>query len=159
MAQKCTICTHPDRESVDRSILEGESNRSIAKRFGINHSAVQRHRNQHIPQHLAQAKQAEVVTQADSLVDDLLFLKSKACDLLRQAETMEDFRAASALIGQARQVIETLAEVRGELQRNQIINIIHQPIWIETRAVILNALEPYPDARRAVSSALLKEIS
>jgi len=134
-------------------LVSGSSNRIISTQFGISVSAVQRHRK-HIPQHLAKAKEAETVTKADNLIEDLQHLKSKALCLLEQAEKSKDLRAAASLIGQARQVIETLAEVKGELDRKAMINITLSPVWIETRSIILQALAPYPDARQAVSKAL-----
>jgi len=108
MARECTVCAHPDREDIDRMIVSGVSNRIIATQFDIGISAVQRHKA-HIPVHLAKAKQAQEVTQADTLFSDLQFLKSKALSLLSQAEESQDLRAAASLIGQARQTIEVLA--------------------------------------------------
>ncbi len=154
MARECTICAHPAREAIDQMIVSGASNRSVVAQFEhISLGAVQRHKA-HIPPHLAKAKQAQVVTQADNLLSDLQYLKGKALSLLNQAEASQDLRACASLIGQARQTIETLAEVRGELDRTARINITYSPVWIETRTTILQALAPYPDARLAVSKAL-----
>jgi len=153
MPRECTICTHKDRLEIDKALLAGVSNRTLSAQYGVSISAVQRHR-QHIPGHLAKAKQAEEVTQADNLLDDLQYLKGKAISLLEQAEKESNLSAAAQLISQARQTVEVLAEVRGELDRKTTINILVNPQWIETRTVILKALAPYPEARQAVALAL-----
>jgi hypothetical protein len=46
--------------------------------------------------------------------------------------------------------------VYGELQTQPTFNIIMAPEWVEVRTVVLQALDPYPDARLAVAGALKK---
>lgn len=154
MAMKCTICNHPEREAIDKALVSDKSIRSIAAQYNVALTSLRRHKENHLPGHLAKAKAAEEVTQADNLLDDLQYLKGKAISLLEQAEKESNLSAAAQLIGQARQVVETLAEVRGELNRQTQINIIQAPIWVETRTMILKALGPYPEARQAVTLAL-----
>ncbi|WP_320211610.1 hypothetical protein [Methanospirillum purgamenti] len=154
MAMKCSICHHPEREAIDKAILAGQSNRSIAAQYKVSQTAVQRHKDNHLPEHLATSKKAEQVTKADDLISDLQFLKEKALTFLAKAEQSEDMRSAAPLISAAVKVIETLAEVRGELNRQAVINVTMSPVWVETRTVILAALQPYPEAREAVVLAL-----
>jgi len=130
------------------------STRNIAKQYNVSQTAVHRHKTAHVPEHLAKAQEAEEATRADDLISDLQLLKSKALMFLEKAEAADDMRAAAPLIGAAVKVIETLAEVRGELNRQAVINVTMSPVWIETRSVILSALQPYPDAREAVTLAL-----
>lgn len=154
MAMKCTICTHPERDAIEKAILAGQSNRSIAAQYKISQTAVQRHKDNHLPEHLAKATAAEQVTKADDLISDLQYLRDKAIMFLDKAEQSDDMRAAAPLISAAVKVIETLAEVRGELNRQAVINVTLSPVWVETRTVILTALQPYPEARQAVALAL-----
>jgi len=44
MPRTCTVCAHPQRTGIDRALVGGASNRSIALHFGVSHMAVQRHR-------------------------------------------------------------------------------------------------------------------
>jgi hypothetical protein len=39
----CIICTHPQREAIERSLMEGGPVRHIGARFGVPYSSVQRH--------------------------------------------------------------------------------------------------------------------
>jgi hypothetical protein len=159
MAMKCSICTHSERDAIEKAILAGQSNSSIASKYGMSVTSVRRHRDNHLPEHLAKAKEAEQVTKADDLISDLQYLRDKAIMFLEKAEKAEDMRAAAPLISSAVKVIETLAEVRGELNRQAVINVTLSPVWIETRTVILTALQLYPEARQAVILALEESCS
>jgi len=154
MGLKCTICNHPARSDIDRMIVSGASNRSVVAQYpDISLGAVQRHKA-HIPAHLAEAKHAEMVTQADNLIGDLQGLRTQALDFLNKAKEAEDLRAAAPLIGAAVKVIETLAEVRGELDRRATINIYQNPHFIQIQSIILSELESYPEIRERIVNRL-----
>ena len=157
MPPTCSVCTHKDRHLIDKALIEGATIRYIAGQYNLSSSAVQRHKDSHLPKKLAKAKEAKEVTEADSLMAELVNLKSKATSLLDQAEATQDYRTAIAAITPIRQVIETLAEIRGELNRQEVVNISISPVWVEIKAVVLDALQPYPEAKIAVANAL-KEI-
>lgn len=57
MPRSCTVCEHPQRTAIDKAIVGGEANRIIAKRCAISVAALQRHRANHLPEVLAEAKQ------------------------------------------------------------------------------------------------------
>jgi hypothetical protein len=50
---KCTICSHEEREEIDRALVRGEGLRALARRYGASHSAMFRHKRDHIPAELA----------------------------------------------------------------------------------------------------------
>ena len=104
---------------INKAILEGLSYRHIGSHYGVSYKAVQRHKENHLPIQLAKAHEAEIVTQADGLLGDLISLKSKALALLDQAEVSGDLRTAATLIGQARQVVETLADVQASIMKQE----------------------------------------
>src|SRR6516164_9632075 len=45
---RCTICNHPSRPQIDLAIATGLSKRAVARRFGVSHDAVWRHRQAHL---------------------------------------------------------------------------------------------------------------
>ena len=58
MARTCTICAHPQREEIDQALVAGrEALRDIARRFATSKDAVARHRAEHLPAVIAQARQ------------------------------------------------------------------------------------------------------
>nr|WP_319539745.1 hypothetical protein [uncultured Methanospirillum sp.] len=135
-------------------IVSGVSNRSILAQYStLSLGAIQRHKK-HIPKHLSKAKEVEEITEAGNLLSDLEGLRESALGFLNEAKEAKDLKSAASLINVACKVIETLGEVRGELDRKATVNIIYSPAWIQTRTVILSALEPFPEARVSVAQAL-----
>ena len=161
MAQACTVCTHPDAVLINEAlIIEKVSNRSVAKQYGVDHNAVQRHRK-HVPQLLVKASQAMEVAQADDLLDQVRDLQRRALTILDKAEAADELRTALAAIAQARGNLELLGKLAGELQQEGATNIqialVEHPDYARLRAAVVGALEEHPEARWAVAAAL-KEI-
>lgn len=55
MARTCTICTHAARVAIDKSLIDGDSFRHIAARHGVSTGSLQRHKNDHLSQLLAES--------------------------------------------------------------------------------------------------------
>jgi hypothetical protein len=154
MSRKCTICSHAEAEAINQELIKGTPYRTIADRFNVSKAALIRHKEKHLPVALTQAQAAQEATQADSLLDQIEALRRKAVSLLSQAEAAGDLRTALAGIGQARGCLELLAKVRGELAQEGAVNITISAEWVELRAVILQALEPYPEAKQKLVAAI-----
>ena len=124
----CTVCTHPARSEIDRALISQSSYRSVAKRFGVSQPATFRHR-QHMPATLVKAQEAQEIAQADSLVDELRGLATKARTLTAQAEESGDIRTALMGLREIGRILELRARVAGEIAGAQVsINISAFPI-------------------------------
>jgi hypothetical protein len=154
MAQICTICTHENRERIEEDLISGRSIRQMAAQYGVSYSSIRYHKAHHLPKLLVQAHEVQEIARADHLINKLHWLSDTLTNLMQKAEEIQDYRTAIAGAAPLRQVIETLLEVAGELDRQTTINIELNPYWQETRAAILNALAPYPEAKTAVIEAL-----
>jgi hypothetical protein len=154
MPQVCQICAHESVNEINAAIIKKLSLREIASTFNLSYKALWRHKENHIPPTLAKAQEAVEVTRADDLLGDLLFFKKEVLKLLDDAKACGDIRSAIASIDQARKIVETLAEVRGEIDRNNTVNIVVMPEFIEFRETIIHALIPYPEAQNAVLKAV-----
>ncbi len=154
MPRACTICIHPDRKRIDAALIEGVPNRRIAAQWGLSETSVRRHADSHLPASLAQGKRADDAASADTLLDRLEELRSRAMRLLDQAEAAGDYRTALSGIREARGCLETLAEVQGELDRQPRIMLALSPEWLAVRGAIVAALSPFPDARLHVAAAI-----
>jgi hypothetical protein len=71
MPRRCTVCDHPQRHSIDEALVSGALYRRVAKRFGLSESAVYRHKTEHLPAHLLEAREIEEVAQADDLLEQV----------------------------------------------------------------------------------------
>ena len=155
MPRACTVCAHPERAAIDRAMVADEAFRHIASRFGTSTTALQRHKSDHLPLRLVQARDAREVTQADSLLDRLLDLGRQTSEFLDEARRAKDHALALKAITRAERQLELQARLLGELQDGQAVNILlASPEWLTLRTGILRALQPYPDARLAVAEAL-----
>jgi len=159
MTRVCMVCSHPERAEIDRQLLSGASYRKIAEQFHVTAQAQLRHKADHLLAELVKAKQAEDVSRATDLLAMATTRDKLALALLAKAERTGDLKTAV----QALRVslvslvsLELLARLRGELNEQQnTINILVAPEWLSTRAALMRALEPYVEARIAVSAALL----
>src|SRR5215204_734588 len=154
MPRKCTVCDHPKRHSLDEALVTGAPYRSVAKRFELSESAVYRHKTDHLPAHLLRAREVEEAARADALLEQVRHLQGHALDILERAEKTGDLRTALAAISQARGNLELLSKLAGELDERPMVNLNISPQWLELRAMIVGALEPYSEARGAVLRAL-----
>jgi hypothetical protein len=153
MPRRCSVCSHGQRGAIDEALAtRPDSIRDIAGRFGLSKTAVARHKTEHLPTHLAKAVEAQEISSASSLLEQMMDLQRRTLEILNQPDSQ---RVAVAAISQARQNIELLAELTGKLAVQPTINVLVSPQWISVRAVLLEALGPFPEARAAVAGRLL----
>jgi hypothetical protein len=154
MPPKCSICIHDQKQEINRALIAGEPFRIIAERFGTSATALHRHKGEHLPKTLTQAKEVQNVADADDLLAQLRALRNRAISILQKAEAAGDFRTALAGIREARGCVETLMEVEGELDRRGTVNVIVNPQWIAIRDTLFEALQDFPEARQKAAAAI-----
>ena len=156
MARHCTICAHPDREAIDKALLEGKlSNRRIAAQCAVTENALRRHvAAGHLPQHLAKAQQAGEVAKADTLLARLKALNAETRDILSEARAGQDNELALKAIARCEKQLELEARLLGELHEQTTINVLLSTEWLTLQTTILATLEPYPEARLRLAEAL-----
>jgi hypothetical protein len=150
----CTICEHPEMEAIDRALVGETSNRSVASLFDVSEAAIRRHKANHLPAKLLMAEKAAEVVQADNLLEQLRDLQQSTLNILAEAEQAKQYRTALGAIREARGNLELLAKLLDELDEGPTVNVLISPEWVELRAVIVGALEPYSDARESVLRAI-----
>ena len=153
MPRKCTVCEHPHVGEINSALLNGVSLRKIAKQFSVSDTALFRHK-QHIPAGLVKAQEAQEIAKADTLLAQVIALRDKALNILAKAEQAGDLRTALQGVREAKGCLELLAKLQGELQERTTINVLVNPQWVSLRTVILQALEPFPEARLRLAAAL-----
>lgn len=153
MPRPSTIETHPQRADIESALLQGISYRDIAGRYGLSKSAVERYSDK-LTSTLAKAQEAQEVANGDRLLAQVIDLQKQALEILEATKQGKDYRTSLSAIAQARACLELQAKLLGELQENTVVNVLVSPAWITVRTVLLQALEPYPEARVAVARAL-----
>jgi len=130
----CTVCSHPNREQIDRLLVANVPLRNIAKQHETSVSALFRHKP-HVIGAIADARAEELVTNAGSLLDQVREDIERCRRLVFEAEKIlasagSDKRLALNAISTAcrpirelRGYLELLAEVTGELDRSSTTHV------------------------------------
>ena len=154
MPRTCTACTHEQRAAIDRALVAGLPFRHIAAQWALSTGALQRHRQQHLPALLAKAQEADDAARADDLLAQLRELQSTTLALLTTAEQAGKLGTALLAVREARGNLELLAKLTQQLDTRPTLNLLVAPEWLTVRAVLLEALAAYPEARAAVAGRL-----
>src|SRR5436190_23617962 len=79
MPRTCTVCRSSGRQALDALLVEGKVPlRELGSIHSLSASALQRHKDHHVPAALAQAAEAKALTQADCLVDHVRELQARS---------------------------------------------------------------------------------
>jgi len=105
---------------------------------------------------MLKARAANEATLAADLLAKVAALEADAKRLGAQAEKAGDLRTALGAVRELVRIVELLAKLRGELDERPQVNILVSAQWQNIRRTLLVALEPYPQARAAVSESLLE---
>ncbi len=155
MPRVCTLCHHPQRNAIDLALLAGESYRHIAARFDTSTGALQRHKD-HLPGQLAKAHEAAEAVSAGTLLDRLRSLHEETRAILKETREAKDHDLSLKALARLEKQLELEGKLLGELKEGvtTTVNIYSTPEWVALRAVVIQALHPYPDAAQAVARAL-----
>lgn len=141
----CGICSHPDRAAIDAAMVAGESLRDIvAGHNGTTRSALDRHRK-HIAPALTQAKQAEEVADATTLLSRVEKLMSRCESLLEGATKDKKWAGAAAAARELRGCLELIGKLTGELHSKTLnsntVNILNEFGNVSLEALLLTATD------------------
>ena len=122
MAQKCSVCIHKNKESIELSLVSGEPLRSIAARNRLSTSALQRHKNQHLEKTVAKAEKAGKLAHADRLLGKIVALEDVFQEVLRKARENGDLRICLSAGKGIRANYELLTKINGLLEKKSEVN-------------------------------------
>ena len=154
MPRVCTVCTHPDRPAIDQVLVNHRPFRDIARHFGVSKDAALCHHDEHLPAALAKAQAAEDVRQAIDVLGQLRAINAATLAVLAAARKTGDGDLALKAVDRVQRQIELQAKLLGELDERPTVNVLVAPEWLRVRAVLLEVLRDYPDARTAVAARL-----
>jgi hypothetical protein len=141
MPRTCVACTHPDRDNIDRLLLEGSPLRSIAKRYSLSAAGLFRH-SEHISSTLATSHKAAEILRGDDLVGHMNHLMSEAERLKRKAEKAKDYRTALLGVREISRLLELKVRSAIAMQEREpeISKWENQPVRTLTMAQLLKLL-------------------
>jgi hypothetical protein len=119
--QSYTHATHlhtlqpPQRDSIDRALLVGDSYCHIASQFGTSTGALQRHKADHLPKTLVKAHEAQEVARADNLLAQVFRQEALFDELDQSAKVIQE----SAIGEKDRRGALDAISVRGNLSHKR----------------------------------------
>ena len=153
MPRKCSVCLSRNVIEINTALVSSVSFREISRRFGVDKSALSRHKQNHLPALLDKAENAGEVMRANNLIKEIERLRFKAERIAKKAEEKGDYRTALAGIRELTRIVELLAKMQGELT-DQSVNIVLHPQWIELRTTILSVMKDFPEAKMKLVEVL-----
>lgn len=156
--QPCSICTHSERNRIDRCLLAGQPLRDIAGQFGqITRSSLSRHRRNCITEALARAADFSEVVTASRLVEELQSVRRVTLAILDDARTAKNHGIALTAIARLEKQAELIAKLAGELIERHEVNetrVVVDAHWLILRSRIVAALVRHPLALVDVVAAI-----
>lgn len=165
---QCTVCASKHRAQIELAIVHRVPGRVIAARFGVSKDSVYRHAHSHLsPVQRAALLAAQRPTAVD--LDALRTSESEGLlsQLVAQRARLQQTAELSLELGDVRGAVSAESAITANLalvgkllgQLVQIHDVRHtnlliSPDYLELRRTLIAALRPFPEAARAVSSAL-----
>lgn len=154
MPRTCTVCSHDQRGAIEQEIAATTSAQKISALFRVSPDAVQRHKAEHLPKTLTDARKADDDERALDVVKQLRVINGVSLQILNEARQGKDPQTALKAVDRIHRQIELQAKLLGQLDDRPQMNVVVSPEWAAIRATVLVALRPYPEARVAVVERL-----
>ena len=161
MPRVCTICMHPEHAAIDAALVGTASIRDIAALYRVSQDALSRHKADHLPLTVAKAEAMRQVEQARGVVDagldvvaQLRAINGITLQVMKDARDSGDRELVLKAVDRVERQLILQAKLLGDLDERPQINILVAPEWLAVRTVLVQALQPYPEARTAVAAAL-----
>ncbi|UZX16545.1 hypothetical protein KQ693_05815 [Thermus sp. PS18] len=100
--------------------------------------------------------EAQAVEQGKTVLERIMELNRQAREVLEEARARGRYTAAVQAIGAATRLLELEARLLGELDESPKVQValVASPEWARLKALVLEALAPYPEARAALVERL-----
>ncbi len=154
MPRVCLVCSHPDKNLIDRALVRGEVLRTLAALYRLSEDSLARHKADHLPVTLVKAHEEEDVRRAIDHIAQLKVINRTTIAILREAREQRDPDTALKAIDRIQRQIELQAKLIGELDERPQVNVLVSSDWLRLRTALLEVLQAYPEVRLAVAQQL-----
>jgi hypothetical protein len=110
MPRTCLACSSPERPSIEKALIAGESLRNIAKRVSISPAGLLRHKN-HVANAIGRAQSQHAERLGETLLDEMRRVQRKAWELLARTEFDGDHRGSIVALREVRECLESLSKM------------------------------------------------
>lgn len=161
MAKPCRLCSHPDREALETSLLRRErTQEDVAKVLGVSDRAVGQHLQKHVPEAVRLAISQAKATQAGlNVAQQLIEINQASRRILEEAVAAGDPSLALRAIDRVEKQLELQAKLLGDIQTGVTVNVNQAPAYVEFRSLVLNVLDRHPAAKAELVERLKSENS
>jgi hypothetical protein len=168
-ARPCLCCTSEHRHAIEIGLVHLVPMSALAAKFGISKDSIYRHSQNHLsPQMRASILAAEPRTDAidldelrtresEGLLSNLIAQRARILVKGEKALELGDVKASIAAEGAYGSSLMLTAKLLGQLVQHhnvQHTSLLISPDYLRLRSALVIALKPYPEAARAVGSAL-----
>ena len=158
MGRKSKIEALPQRNIIITRLASGEEYSDIVRDFpDLTWDDLDYYKQNKLYKIISKSKdlKSEVESiQGTGTLAEVRELKARALEILEEAQSAGDLKTALLGIREARGCLELCMKAEGQLKDGPQITIINNPEWIELRTVIVQALDPFPQAKEAVVLAI-----
>jgi hypothetical protein len=167
MMARATINEHPDLPRIQYDLARGTPVRVVARKYNVNMHACYRLLRRMPPQlkaaHIGQRLKAAAdlerlrIDESEGLLVNLSTQRARLLLCQDSALDAGDTAKVAYIANVIHRNLEIVGRYLGEFAQHQIhtnINILVSAEYLEFRAALMQALAPFPEARRAVAVAL-----
>ncbi len=158
MGRKSKIESHPDWKKIVKRLASGEEYSKIIQDYPeLTWFDLDYYAKNKLDKVLSKSDELKAEIEGDlgnDTLAEIRGLKTKALEILEQAQNAGDLKTALLGIHEARGCLETCLKAEGQLKDGPQITIINNHEWIDLRTVIITALDAFPQAKAAVVNAI-----
>lgn len=111
MPQRCRVCAHPNKQEIEKQIVQGIAHTRIGKRYGVSHDSIGYHAEHHLSETLAMAHSEQQKNHALDLFQGITDTYQKAERILQNAISDKNPRLALEAMREMRSITETMAKL------------------------------------------------
>ena len=159
------IDKHPQSRIIIKRLASGEDNSTILLDFPqLTRFDLDYYREHKLHTVLSKSPELKEEIEGDLGNDTLAevrSLKTKAMEILTQAQDAGDLKTALLGIREARCCLESILKAEGRIQEQNItvntqVNVYTSPQWLDVGRVLADILAPFPELRETVATRLLE---
>lgn len=183
MPSPCSVCTHPDRETIDKQVAHGVmTRRNVALAHGLALSSLQRHivhslrsagivqaslaeeRARGRPSHQGVDLGERVHAGLDRLMagaglaQEVGKLRTRAERLCAQAETTGDARTALLAIRELTRLLELQGRMVLEASAGRASDVSSHPVWAQVSGLIMHVVSGCERCKPLVAQAIKERL-